>query len=269
MLGMIKNYFSIAWRNIIRNKTFTLSNIVGLSLGITSAILIFTVVTYHFSFDNFHQDPDRIYRIVSEFRAETTEYQPGVPEPLGKAFRNDFSFGAATARIFSLSDVTISLPGDKDEKRFREENKAAFAEPSFFDIFNFPLVNGARATGLLTAPNTVLLTEEMAKKYFGTEDAVGRIIRLNLRDHVADFAVSGILRDVPANTDLRHQLYFSYDNLKDYDARYATDSSWGSVSSSMNCFVRLQPGVTRASVEKALPSLVKKYYSETDAKETW
>jgi putative ABC transport system permease protein len=265
---MIKNYFRIAWRNLIRNRSFAFINILGLSLGIACAILIFTVVTYHFSTDNFHPGPDRIYRIVSEFHYESTELQSGVPEPLGKAFRNDFSFAETTARIIQYGDVTISLPGEKEVKKFHEEDLAAFAEPSFFDIFNFPLVKGNKQTAL-AAPNTAIITQKIARKYFGTEEALGKIIRMTAGDSKADFTISGILKDIPANTDHRQEIYLSYINLKTYNPRFANDSTWGSVSSAMNCFVRLKPGISKATVDNAFPAFVKKYYDAADAKATF
>ena len=265
---MIKNYFRIAWRNLTRNKSFAFINVLGLSLGIACAILIFTVVTYHLSFDNFHQDAARIYRIVSEYHGETTEHQPGVPEPLGKAVRNDFSFAESTARILEYGDVTISLPGEKEVKKFHEEDMAAFAEPAFFDIFNYPLVSGDKQTAL-TEPNTAIITQKIAKKYFGTEEAIGHIIHMAAGDSKADFTITGILKDIPANTDHRQQIYLSYVNVKTYNPRFATDNTWGSVSSSMNCFILLKPGITKAAVDKAFPSLVKKYYSAEDAKNTF
>jgi putative ABC transport system permease protein len=265
---MIKSYFRIAWRNLTRNKSFAFINVLGLSLGITCAILIFTVVTYHFSFDNFHPDANRIYRIVSEYTGETTEHQPGVPEPLGKAVRKDFSFTESTARILEYGDVTISLPAEKEVKKFHEEDMAAFVEPAFFDIFNFPLVKGDKRTAL-TEPNTAIITQKIAIKYFGTEEAIGHIIHMAAGDAKADFRITGILKDIPANTDHRQQIYLSYVNVKTYNPRFATDDTWGSVSSAMNCFVRLKPGITKAAVDGAFPSLVKKYYDAEDAKNSF
>jgi len=264
---MIKNYFRIAWRNISRNRTFTITNVLGLSLGISCAILIFTVVSYHFSFDNFHPDADRVYRVVSEYTGETTEHQPGVPEPLGKAFRNDFSFADATARIVYYGDVTISLPGEKEIKKFHEGDLVALAEPAFLDIFNFPLIDGSPGTAL-AEPNTALITQKIAAKYFGTEPAIGKLIRVTAGNEKVDFKVAGILKDIPANTDQKQQIYLSYANLKDYNPRYATDSTWTSTSSSMNCYVKLKPGITRATVDNAFPTLVKKYFDAEDAKST-
>ncbi len=264
---MIKNYFTIAWRYLRRHKAFAFTNTFGLSLGFACAILIFTLVTWHLGFDGFHPHKDRIYRIVSEFHNETTEYQQGVPQPLGKAFRNDFAFAEKTARVLSLGSALVSLPGEKEIKKFQEEDLVAFAEPAFFDIFHFPLLEGDPATRLST-PNTAIITQKTAKKYFGGSEAIGKTIRIILPARPVNFIVTGILKDIPANTDRKEQVYLSYDNLKDYNARLAGDSSWGSVRSGMQCFVLLKPGVTKATVEAAFPTLVKKYYDADDAKTT-
>jgi len=264
---MIKNYFTIAWRYLNRHKAFAFTNVLGLSLGIACAIIVFTLVTHHLGFDNFHPNAGRIYRIVSEFHYETTEYQSGVPQPLGKAFRNDFSFAEKTARVMVYGNAIVSLPGEKEVKKFQEEDAVAFAEPSFFGIFNFPLVQGDEKT-ILAAPNTALLTQKMAKKYFGNGECMGKIIRVTSVNKQVDFTISGVLKDIPANTDRQQEIYLSYPNLKDYNARYAGDSSWGSVRSTMNCFVLLKPGVTKATVDNAFPAFVKKYYDADDAKTT-
>jgi putative ABC transport system permease protein len=258
---MLRNYVKIAWRNLWKNKSYTFINILGLSSGIACAVLIFTLVSYQFSFDTFHPASDRVYRIVTEYHYDGTEYQPGVPQPLGKAFRNDFSFIEKSARVFTYDDALISLPGEKEVKKFQEDDGVAYAEPEFFDIFNFPLVSGDR-NAALTEPNTALITQKLATKYFGTENPIGHIIRYN---NQTNFRVTGVLRDIPGNTDRTNEIYLSYANLKDKDAYMASDSSWGSVSSRMNFFVRLKPAITAAVAEQQLPAFVKKYYGPEDA----
>jgi putative ABC transport system permease protein len=258
---MLRNYFKIAWRNLRKNKSYTFINILGLSSGIACAILIFTLVSYQFSFDTFHPASDRIYRVVTEFHYDGTEYQPGVPQPLGKAFRNDFSFIEKSARVFVYNNALIALPGEKEAKKFQEDDGVAYAEPELFDIFNFPLVSGDH-NAALTEPNTALITQKIATKYFGTENPIGRIIRYN---NQTNFRVTGVLRDIPGNTDRINEIYLSYANLKDKDPYMASDSSWGSVSSRMNFFVRLKPGITAARAEQQLPGFVKKYYGAEDA----
>jgi putative ABC transport system permease protein len=259
---MLKNYFRIGWRNLRRHKTYAFINIIGLSLGIACAILIFTLISFHSSFDNFHHDKDRIYRIVTEFHDEKIDYNAAVPQPLGKAFRNDYSFAEATARVMSYHNILISLPGEKEIKKFMEEDAVAFAEPAFFEIFDFPLVKGDKKTALLH-PHSAIITESIAKKYFGSTEPIGKTLLL---DNKTNFTITGILKDLPANTDRKQEIYFSYDDLKERDAWLASDSSWGGIYSGSKCFIRLKPSISPAQVNKAFAGFSAKYYKGRDAK---
>ena len=259
---MFKNYFKIGWRNLLRHKGYAFINIAGLSLGIACAILIFTLVRFQLSFDSFHPDKDRIYRIVTEFHEEKTSYTGAIPQPLGKAFRNDFTFAEKTARVVDYRGTLISLPGEKEVKKFEEEHGVVFAEPAFFDLFRFPMIRGDAHTALLD-PNSAIVTESIAKKYFGSGEAMGKLIRL---DNKTNFTIKGILKDLPANTDRKQEIYLSYDNLKDRNPWLASDSSWGGIYSGSMAFTLLKPGISAALVNKAFPQLSNKYYKGRDAK---
>jgi putative ABC transport system permease protein len=261
---MIRNYIKVALRNLKHNKAYAIINVVGLSLGITCGILIFMLVSYNLSFDSFHSNKQRIYRVVTDFHEESIEHQPGTPQPLGKALRNDYSFTQQIARIKSNRRVLISLPGETEVKKFSEDEKVAFAEPQFFEIFNFPLLRGDKKN-VLSEPNTAIITQKMATKYFGTADAIGKIIRYNNK---IDFKITGILKDIPNNTDYKNEVYLSYLNLKDAFPDLAKDDSWTQVSSSMQCFVLLKPGVTKESVERNFIEFSKKHFNPVDAKAT-
>lgn len=256
---MLRNFFLIAWRNVRKNKTYAVINIVGLSLGIACSLLIFALVHYQLSFDTFHPDKDRIYRIVTEWHDEVADYSPGTPTPLGRVIRKDLSGVEQSARVMAFEGL-VTVQDKGETKKFTDE--FAYVEPHFFDIFNFPLLHGNKATVLL-APNQALLTEKLAKKYFGSADAaMGKTLRVINK---SEFQVVGILRDLPITTDRRHELYLSYENRVDRNPRLAGDSNWGSVSSGAQAFVRLQPGVTPAQVNKQLAGIVKKYQEGRDA----
>jgi putative ABC transport system permease protein len=261
-ISMLKNFFTIAWRNLTKNKVYAFINIIGLSSGIACAILIYTIVTYQLSFDGFHRNADRIYRIVTEFHNETIEYQPGVPQPLGNAFRNDFSFVEKSARVKIYKNALVSFPDDQESKKFQEEDGVAYAEPEFFDLFNFPIEKGNPKTALIE-PNSAIITQKLATKYFGSDNPLGRIIRY---DNKTDFKVTGVLKNIPGNTHRRQEIYLSYVNLKDKDPWYASDSSWGSISSSMNFFIKLKPGIAASTVENAFQGFEKKYFGGDGAK---
>lgn len=255
------NYFTIAWRNLKQNASYTTINIGGLSLGIACALLIYTVVSHQLQFDNFHPDRDRIYRTVSIYTTDVTEYQSGVPQPLGKAFTHEFDFAEKAAMVNTYQDALISLP-DRAGIKFEEAAGVAYAQPAFFDIFHFPLWKGDKNT-VISSPNTAVITRNLAQKYFGTEDAIGKVIRY---DNRTNFTITGILENIPSNTDRKQEIYLSYASMREKSAWLSSDSSWGSVRSSMNFFVRLKPGITAAQVNKAYPLLIKKYMDEEDVK---
>jgi putative ABC transport system permease protein len=257
---MIKNYFKIGWRNLTRNKTYAAINIIGLSLGIACSILIFTIVSYHLSFEDFNHNKDRIYRIVTEVHSDNTFYSRGTPSPMAKAIRDDYSFTEKAVRVAVFWKTPVNITAsNNDIKKFNEDNGIAITTSDFFDIFNFPLEKGNIKTALVE-PNTAIITEKLAKKYFGDENAMGKIIRIN---NAVDVKVTGILKDLPLNTDRTQEIYVSDKNLKDFSDWQAKDDVWGGFSSETNAFLLLKPGVTGASVEKVFPQLMNKYYSGT------
>ena len=252
---MFKNYFKIALRNFRQNKAYSVINVMGLALSIACAVLIFSLVKYHLSFNTGIADSGRTYRIVTEQHRDIISYTAGVPSPLGKAFRNDYNLADKVARIVTYDDATISFNKGKEVKKFKEAEGIAFTEPEYFDIFNFPLLKGNKAS-VLTEPNTAIITEKLGKKYFGTEDPINKLI---LFDNKIDLKITGILKDLPENTDQQCGIYISYPTLKQYNEWLASDDAWSGIESSMNCYVRLRPNVTPQQVEAALQPYVKKY----------
>lgn len=257
---MIKNYFKIAWRNLKRNKAYAFISVTGLALGITCGILIFTLISYHLSFDNFHKDSNRIYRFYTEWHDESIGKSGAVPQPLGKAYRDNFTLSEKTARIIHFSRTLITIPGN-DVKKFREDDGVAFTEREYFDMLNFPLIKG-NAKSVLQKPNEALITETIAKKYFGDNDPLGKILRL---DNKVSFTITGILKDLPANTDRKQQIYLSYGSLDTYTSP-RRETNWGGVYSGSEAFTKLKPGVTVSQANNALAQLVKINFKGRDAK---
>ncbi|HYI78811.1 MAG TPA: ABC transporter permease [Chryseolinea sp.] len=256
---MVRHFFKIALRNLERNKAYTLINVICLALGITCAILTFTLIKYHLSFDTFHSNIDRIHRITIELHQQGISREPNVPQPIGKAFRDDYTFSEKVAMVYSISDKLVSIASSEGDKRFKEN--IAYTEREFFDILNFPLIQGNKNT-ILTEPNTAIITERIAEKYFGNQNPINRVIRI---DNQWDFRITGILKDFPVNTDRKDEIYLSYSNLKDHNSWLAGDS-WRGVAGGMHCFVLLKPKVSADDVDKTFPKLSKKYYNERDAK---
>ncbi|MEP7373282.1 MAG: ABC transporter permease [Chitinophagaceae bacterium] len=252
---MLKNYFKIALRNLRKNRSYGFINVMGLAMSMACCILIFTLVKYHLSFDNFHKNSDRIYRFVTEQHRDEISYAASVPPPFGQAFRSDYTFAEQVARIVTHHNALIGIKQGDELKKFKEKEGAVFTEPELFEIFNFPLVQGNKKT-VLTEPNTAIITESLAKKYFGDENPVNKTF---LYENRINFKITGILKDIPANTDIKAAIYLSWATLKSQNEWYARDNAWGGISTELQCFTRLRPNVTTAQIEKLLPAYVTKY----------
>jgi putative ABC transport system permease protein len=254
---MLKNYLRLAVRNLRRSATYSAINISGLALGIACALLIISFITYHTGFDNFHSHSDRIYRFVTEQHRDNVSYAPAVPPAFGKTFREDYTFGETVGRLYTSTGALITIQDEKEVKKFRED--VAFADPEFFDIFNFPLAHGDNRTALVE-PNTAVISETIARKYFGDESPLEKIIRL---DNRIDFRITGILGDIPTKSDFRSGIFLSYATIGQLNAWYAADDAWGGITTDLQTFVRLRPGVNPREVEAVLPAYVKKFRAES------
>ncbi len=259
---MFSNYFTIGWRNFTRNRSFTIINVIGLASGLACCIVIYTMISYHLSFDNFHRNSDRIYRMVLQWHDEGIGYSAAVPSPLGKAFREDFTFAEKTARMIDYNDALILVKNGRDIQKFEEPLGVAFTEPAYFDIFNFPLLSGNRKT-MLTEPNTAIITQRLAKKYFGNDEPIGKTLRFNNK---TDFRITGVLQDIPKNAEMRQEIYLSYSNLVDHNSWLASETAWAGVYSGSKCYTLLKPSVTATQVNQALKQTSRKYYTGRDQK---
>jgi hypothetical protein len=210
---MFKNYFKTAFRNITRNRTYTFINIAGLAVGIAVCIIIFIIIQFQTSFENFHSKKDRIYRVLTEYHhsdAPDIFYGKGVPYPMPSGLKTAFPQIEQVASVYADHNDQLMILDDNGTpvKKFKEENGVFFTEPSFFNIFDFPLLAGSYSS--LKDPNNVLLTKETAEKYFGDwKSAMGKTIKL--KSYSTDvLKVSGILANIPANTDLQLKLVVAY-----------------------------------------------------------
>ncbi|AWV99493.1 ABC transporter permease [Arcticibacterium luteifluviistationis] len=249
---MLRNYLKIAWRTLKRNKTYGIINVVGLTLSITSCILLFSFIAFHIDFDGFHENSNQVYRIVTEQQRETLSYQKGVPSPLGDVVRNEFDFEEQIARTVTFDELQINVNQDL---KFIEDEGVALVEPSYFNIFNFPLLEG-RFTDEFKEPSKAYITESIAKKYFGDVDAIGKTMKM---DNSVNFTVIGILKDLPNNTSQKAEIYLSYATLKEYNDWYIKSDSWGGISSNMQCFIKLKSGVNPEQVEAAMAPFPERY----------
>ncbi|WP_346320523.1 ABC transporter permease [Chitinophaga sp. YIM B06452] len=266
---MFYNYLKIALRSLNRKLSFTLLNVAGLAVGIAAALLIFVVIRHELSYEDFHSKKDRIYRVasraVSRSNGEMVTMSGGVPLILPQTFRNDFPQFEKVAAVWYLGQGQIYIPGKNghDEKRFLEsESSLIWAEPNLFGIFDYTWLAGNASA--LERPNTTVISESIARKYFGgTNEAMGRTIQLF--SYRIPFEVTGVYKDPPNNTDLRMKIVFSYSTF--IGSTKFTSEEWRNISGNSVCYVLMREGQPAEAVQRQLPAFVKKYYNE-DARNT-
>jgi putative ABC transport system permease protein len=249
---MFKNYLKIAWRNLTRNKSYAAINVTGLAVGIAVCIVIFIIIQFQTSFDNFHAKQDRVYRVLTEYHhaeAATISYSKDVPFPMPVGLKTAFPQIEQVAPIYASQNDQLLIPDNNGntEKIFKEQRGVFYTDPSFFEMFDFPLLAGSYAS--LNDPDNVLLTKETAEKYFGDwRTAIGKTIKLqaggNIFSHGTDvLKVSGILASIPANTDFQLKLVVSIatpssaDMIRSGDWEDRTNSDFG-------CYVLLPSNVS-------------------------
>jgi putative ABC transport system permease protein len=251
---MFKNYFKTAFRNLSRNKSYAAINIIGLAVGIAACLLIFFIIQFQTSFDNFHHNSDRIYRVVTVFKKpDGTNYTRGTAFPVAQGLRIDFPQLENVARINGAQGEQITVMNDKTtatEKKFKEQG-LFFAEPEFFQIFNFPFLAGNAKTAL-AEPYTAVLTQQAAEKYFGNwQSAIGKYIRYGGKKVCR---VTGILKNTPVNTDFPLQVVMSFKTTNN-----DTSSDWVSTYGDLNTFVVLPKNMSPGQFNKDLQTFVKKH----------
>ncbi len=265
---MITNYLKTSAKILIRNKNYSFLNILGLSLGITCALIIFLVLELQLSYNQDNKTAERTYRIVtdSHYPEGDIGHTPGVPLPLGVALRSDFPFLEKVATINGLSSAQIAVldAGNAPIKKFKEKNLfgscIAFVEPSLFDIFDYTWLS-PNAAATLNEPNVAVITEKLAHKYFDKGNPIGKILRINNK---IDVKVTGVIKDIPVNTDLLYELFISFKTLETYQPK--ATSNWSNINSDMRCFVVMAKNQPIAQLTNQFEAFNKKYLSESDAK---
>ncbi len=270
---MFKNYFKTAFRSLIRNRNYTIINIAGLAVGIAVCMMIFIIIQFHTSFDNFHSKKDRIYRVLTEYHhadAATVTYGKDVPFPMPTGLKTAFPQIEQVAPIFASHDDQLLIPDDNGTtiKTFKEDKGVYFTEPSFFKMFDFPLLAGSYES--LKESNNVLLTKEIADKYFGDwKAAIGKTIKLEVGGYLFEHGtevlkVSGILATIPANTDFQLKLVVAYGSgftgsiiAKNTDWEDRTNSGFG-------CYILLPPNISVDNFNQQLRAYSAKVESPDD-----
>ncbi|MGF7078388.1 ABC transporter permease [Mucilaginibacter sp. UYCu711] len=263
---MLKNYFKIAWRNIVRHKAYSTINIAGLAIGVAACLLIFVVIQFELSYEKFQPKYDKIYRVVLQQNlGDGISYSEGIPYPMPAALEVDFP-DAKFATIQTSYGSQITVPaGNTDvsaaDKKFVESIGVMFIQPQFFNIFSYKWLSGDGS--VLSKPDMVVIDRSTATKYFGKwENAVGKVVKM---DNLLLLKVAGIIEDVPSNSDLPLKVLVSYPTLKTHLAEYNLEDSWGNNSSNHQIFMLPAPDATVANLNDRLKTFVKKHYNQKNA----
>lgn len=249
---MFYNYLKTALRNLLREKGSSFLNISGLTLGITCSLVLFLLVKHLATFDNYHSNRDRIFRVVMESDGNNgRSYTPGTPRPLPDAFRNDFPEAEEVTFTSYRSNTQVTVPQPEGEaKKFQEEEGVVFAEPNFFRVFDRSLLNGDAAKAL-DEPYEAIISRSLARKYFGHEEVIGEIVRHD----TIDYKINAVMEDPPVNTDFPFTLMLSYVTIK----RENDAERWNSIWSDEHCYILLDENTAASEIEARMPAFVDKY----------
>ena len=257
---MLKSYFTTALRNFWHNKTFSFINIVGLAIGISASLIIFLLVQYDFSFDKFEKDGSRIYRVVTDgsSRGGTWQY-PCLPEPMAEAAKKGVSGLEIVAPFRTLGEtrVTIPYPNANTPQVFRKQKDVIYADDNYFNLIGYTWLAGSPATAT-RQPYQVVLTEKNARLYYNglsNEKIIGRSI---IFDDTVLCTVTGIVKDLPGNTDFYFNTIVSRPTVYTAGLKPEAFGRWGSINSADQLFVRLAPGTKQAAVDAQLTQILKK-----------
>ena len=247
--AMFRNYLKIALRNIRRHKGYSFINIAGLAIGMACALLILLWIQDELSFDRFHENGDNIYRIIVEDE-QGLQSAGTCPIPLGPRMKQAYPEVVDSIRFCNGFQKFLV---EYDEKVFSEE--LGIVDPSFFTTFTFPLLRGDPQTAL-EDPYSLIMTEKMARKYFGPEDPIGKVVRiLSSRKQMLSFTLTGILKDIPRHSHLQLQIFLPFQAL-DEMVWWVTDfekwSDW-----SYFTYVLTKPGISIPELNRKITDIVR------------
>ncbi len=253
---MLKNYFKITLRNLLKNKVSTFINLFGLTLGLSACLLVFLVVSYELDYDSFHRNGDQIYRVVrKEIISSGEKMNASTPYPMREALVNDYPALNAVTQVFYPEEYQLQW---KDEKWIEED--VVFADSAFFKVFDFEVLTG-NPVASFKKPNTAFITESMAKARFGGQSPIGQTIRFS---EMVDVEIAGILQDPPDNSHLPFSMIITVDSFsKDIVGGFNYDS-WN-VNIGFAHYVVLPASMTKSDFEGQLAKLPSKYFKGENA----
>jgi putative ABC transport system permease protein len=255
---MILNYLKVALRSILRNKLVAFINIAGLALAMACAILIYLFISDETSYEKYHTNADRMYRVTRSFHSpegEVNLHLANVAPPIGPLLKNDFGEIEVLARTISF-DVVIGLEEDGQLKMSHTEDQAFLAEPDIFKIFDIEIKAGDPVKSL-ARPFTIMLSENAAKRYFNSENIVGKRLRVN---NAFDLEVTGVYKNFPLQSHWHPEFLISFITLENDNiyGRTGLETNWG--NNSFGTYMLLQPGTEKADIEKRFPAFLDKHF---------
>jgi len=250
---MLKNYFKIAWRNLLKQKGYAIINLTGLAVGLSCCLMILLFVQDEMSYDQHH--PDHLYRVGTIFEMGDVTNKTGIsPVPLGPAISKDFSEVVEATRIYRIPFVETNLLKYEDQSFF--EDKGIYADPNFFKILSYDFVEGDPATAL-DQPNTVVISDKVAAKLFNKASAIGKIINIQNTADQQDYKVTGVFK-----TGIHHSYldgdFFAAINSGTIGREYGQLQEWAGLNI-CHTFIRLKPDVDPQIFENKLPTWLNGY----------
>ena len=272
---MFKNYFKTAFRSLRRNNSYSFINIAGLAVGIAVCMIIFFIIQFQTSFDDFHSDKDRIYRVLTQSHsgeAGNITHMKNVPFAMPEGLKTTFPQLEQVVPVYASHNDELQVLNDNGTpvKNFKEQNGVFYTSPSFFKIFNFPLLTGSYET--LKDPNNVLLTKEIAETYFGDwKMAMGKTIKITgyysmgaalFQFPATGLKVTGILETIPANTDFQLKLAIAYGTDFTGDKQYGFQQpQWDLSAPDFGCYVLLPKNISGDNFNQQLNAYARKAQS--------
>ncbi len=247
---MFENYLKVAVRNLLRYKAYSFINISGLALGITCCLLILLYVQDELSYDRYHENADRIYRVISESSHKgRTSRQFATPSIVGPILKREFPEVEQTVRLYPAWRPVIMGHSD----RLFQEKRFYYADPTIFDVFSFQFILGEVKTALVR-PNTIVLTKSTSQKYFGDDNPLGKTLT---RDNAQDFEVTGVIEDIPENSHFHIDFLASYSSLDSY---WAKNEVWHTAN--FLTYLLLRDGNALSAIQSKIPALVQRERGE-------
>lgn len=256
--SMYKNYFKIAYRNLIGNKGFSIINIIGLSIGMTCCLLIFQFVAFEYSYDRFHSEKENIYRLLQAYGQKGQTMDAGhsyTAQALAPAVKESVPEIVGITRVHS--DDAVLFDAKHPESVF-EDDGLLYVDKDFLKMFTFPLVSGDVNKALKSG--TILISESAARKYFNTNNPVGEVLDITGALE-KPFTVTGVFKDVPANSHLQFDVLLPVEDLL-HESDYATEPEGGWSWNNFTTFIQLQSGVDRSAVEKKMTAIYLQHRGE-------